>query len=177
MTTSSAEASASIRPSRRDPWSTPDLAEIARIGEGFLACTFPGADYHHREHLISTVYVLRTYPSVDWFTELPNRIRRFNEANGGKNTDTAGYHHTITMFYIELIERFLAPRRHLDLPQACKELLSSRLASSNLMFAYYSRERLFSRDARSGWIAPDLRPVDMAVLVNSAEREQLQNAR
>jgi hypothetical protein len=88
-------------------------------GERFLACTFPGANFHHREHLVTTVYLLWTFPQRDWRGLLPDLIRRYNESQGGVNNDTTGYHETITLFYLDLIGRFLALNRNLDLVQTC----------------------------------------------------------
>lgn len=132
------------------------LAAIGEIGEGLLACTFPADRFHHREHLLATAYLIHRKPELDLRIDLPEIIRRYNVANGGANTDDAGYHHSITMFFLDQVERFLADRSHRPFPDICAELLGSPLADKDFILAFYSRETLFSREARLCWVEPDL---------------------
>jgi hypothetical protein len=141
--------------------------EIISIGEGFLACTFPGANFHHREHLVTTVYLLWTFPQRDWRGHLPALIRRYNESQGGVNSDTAGYHETITMFYIDLVGKVLDLNPHLDLVHSCRQVLNGPASDKDLVLRYYSRELLFSSEARKRWVEPDLVPSQAVGLVKS----------
>lgn len=128
--------------------------EINAIAIGVQACTYPAAAFHHREHCLLTAYLLREHADWNLRFELPKVIRRYNLASGGANTADAGYHHTLTMFYLDAISHFLehAPT---DLTAACRLLLASPIADKDYALALYSRERLYSRAARAGWIAPD----------------------
>lgn len=137
---------------------TIEETEIIHIGEGFLACTFPGANFHHREHLVTTVYLLWTFPQRDWRGLLPHLIRRYNESQGGVNNDTTGYHETITLFYLDLVGKVLALNRNLDLVQTCSQVLNSTASDKDLMLRYYSRDLLFSSEARKRWVEPDVAP-------------------
>jgi hypothetical protein len=47
----------------------------------------------------------------------------------------------------------------MDLPALVREMLT-RLGHRELPFAYYSRERLLSVEARARFVEPDLRPLD-----------------
>jgi len=150
--------------------------EIVSIGEGFLACTFPGADFHHREHLVTTVYLLWTFPHRDWRRDLPDLIRRYNVSQGGQNTDTSGYHHTITIFYIDLVAKTLALEPHLDLVQMCRRILDGPASTKDLMLRYYSRELLYSVEARKNCMMPDKEEIDFEVLLK-ADGQQPQATR
>jgi hypothetical protein len=141
--------------------------EIISIGEGFLACTFPGANFHHREHLVTTVYLLWTFPQRDWRGLLPDLIRRYNESQGGVNSDTMGYHETITMFYLDLVGKALALKPNLDLVQSCSHVLNGPASDKDFMLRYYSRELLFSSEARKRWVEPDVAPFQTAGLATS----------
>ncbi|SJZ33776.1 hypothetical protein SAMN02745126_00476 [Enhydrobacter aerosaccus] len=138
----------------------PDHAEIVEVGEGFLARTFPPSRYHHREHLIMATYLLVRYPERDWRAELPDLIRRYNVASGGVNDDTRGYHHTMTMAFLTLVEGVLAGVGHEDVVSACNAVLTSVAAERNVLLRFWSRELLFSRDARLGWVEPDIGAID-----------------
>lgn len=146
----------------------PTRAEVVAIGRGFLDRTFPASHFHHREHLITAVYVLTTFPQVDWRVALPDKIRLYNEAHGGVNSDTAGYHHTITIFHLDLVERLLASTTTEDLQRRTAVVLASCAADAHLMLRFYTRERLFSVDARRGWLDPDLQPIDLDQLLGLA---------
>ena len=49
-----------------------------------------------------------TEPDIDLDAELPGIIRRFNESVGGVNSDTQGYHETITRTYVAGVRLFLS---------------------------------------------------------------------
>ncbi|UWU82509.1 hypothetical protein N2605_23210 [Bradyrhizobium yuanmingense] len=133
-----------------------DAAEVAELSEGFLARTLPGARFSHREHLIVTSYLLATDPARDWRVELPEMIRAYNVAAGGVNDDVRGYHHTITMAFLMIIEGILAEVGRRDIVAACNAVLASPATEKDVLLRFWSREALFSREARHGWIEPDL---------------------
>jgi mannose-6-phosphate isomerase-like protein (cupin superfamily) len=134
------------------------LAEIKEIASGLHDCTFPAARFRHREHCLATAYFLQDQPQTDWRRELPILIRRYNESMGGANTEDAGYHETITQFYIDVIEDFLERCAGESIDAACAALLASPIACKSFALEFYSRERLFSREARRRYLPPDLKP-------------------
>ncbi|HYX45298.1 MAG TPA: hypothetical protein VE820_00520, partial [Sphingomicrobium sp.] len=75
-------------------------AEIEHIGEGLLARSLPRAEWTHEAHLAATTYLLLKRPDVDIDKELPAIIRLYNESVGGVNSDTEGYHETITRIFL-----------------------------------------------------------------------------
>ena len=83
-------------------------AEIERLGEGLLACTAPREEWTHEAHLAATTYLELRRPDIDLDDELPGIIRRFNESVGGVNSDTEGYHETITRSFLHGVRLFLA---------------------------------------------------------------------
>src|SRR3569832_2557567 len=82
-------------------------AEIEHIGEGLLARTLPREDWTHEAHLAATTWFLLKRPDVDIDEELPGIIRRYNESVGGVNSDTEGYHETITRAFLLGVRLFL----------------------------------------------------------------------
>ena len=63
-------------------------ADVAYVGEGFLARTLPHPEWTHEAHLATTTYLLVKHPEIDLDSELPDLIRRYNESMGGVNSDT-----------------------------------------------------------------------------------------
>lgn len=132
-------------------------AEIEHLGEGLLACTATREEWTHEAHIAATAYLLLRRPDVDLDTELPGIIRRFNESVGGVNSDTEGYHETITRSFLHGVRLFLDEA---DLTAMLHELVNRLLLSPmgrrDWPLRFYSRERLFSVDARLSHVPPDL---------------------
>jgi hypothetical protein len=89
--------------------------------------------------------------------DLPALIRRFNESVGGINDATQGYHETITQCFVRGVRRFLARTDEgLPLAEKVNALLQAPEGRRDWPLRFYSRERLFSKEARLGWVEPDL---------------------
>ena len=132
-------------------------AEIVHVGEGLLARTLPRAEWTHEAHLATTTYLLLRRPDIDVDRELPGLIRRYNESVGGVNSDTEGYHETITRVFLHGVRLFLAEADRKELlHELVNELLLSPMGRRDWPLSFYSRERLFSVEARRTFVAPDL---------------------
>jgi hypothetical protein len=130
---------------------------IRALVNGLLDATWPEADWKHREHCVATLGLLLFRPDMDLDRELPGIIQRYNLAHGGQNTDTTGYHHTITLIYLNAIRDFLSSLPTNTSPgDAARALLQSPIAKKDYPLRYYSRERIMSTEARRGWVDPDL---------------------
>jgi len=133
-------------------------AEIEHLGEGLLARTLPRAEWTHEAHLAATAYLLLKRPDVDLGTQLPDIIRRYNESVGGVNSDTEGYHETITRVFLHGVRLFLSEADATEpLHELVNELLLSPMGRRDWPLRFYSRERLLSVEARRDFIEPDLR--------------------
>ena len=132
-------------------------ASVARVGEGLLARDLLREEWTHEAHLAATTYLLLRHPEIDLDAELPDLIRGYNESVGGVNSDTEGYHDTITRVFLHGIRLFLSEA---DLREPLHELVNGLLLSPmgrrDWPLRFYSRERLFSVDARRGFLRPDL---------------------
>ena len=103
-----------------------DDAAIVRIGEGLLARTLPRPDWTHEAHLATTTYLLTRRPDIDIDKQLPGLIRRYNESVGGVNSDSEGYHETITRLFLHGVRLFLAEA---DTSKPLHELVNELLLS------------------------------------------------
>jgi hypothetical protein len=131
-------------------------AEVRRLGEGLIACTLARAEWTHEAHLGATLYLVVERPDLDLDVQLPGIIRRFNESVGGRNTDSEGYHHTITLTYLAAIRGHAAETDGQGLCARVNALLLSDRGRRDWPLRFYSPERLFSVEARLGYVAPDL---------------------
>lgn len=139
-----------------------DDAAVRRIGEGLLDRTLPRADWTHEAHLAACFWLLTERHDIDLPRELPGIIRRYNEAVGGVNDATQGYHETLTQLYILGVRRFAAGDAAGNGPLFARvnALLRGPVGRRDWPLRFYSRERLFSVEARLGWVEPDLAGFD-----------------
>ncbi|HEY2659299.1 MAG TPA: hypothetical protein VGI79_06220 [Caulobacteraceae bacterium] len=132
-------------------------AEIAEIGEGLIDRSLPAPKWTHAAHFAATTWILRRRPDLDAARDLPGLISAYNEARGGHNTDTEGYHETITQASIRATRAFLAGLPgEAPLHEAVNAMLDTALGSPDWILAYWTRDVLFSTTARRGWVAPDV---------------------
>jgi len=132
-------------------------ADVVRVGEGLLAADLPRAEWTHEAHLGATAYLLLRHPEVDLDAELPGLIRRCNESVGGVNSDSEGYHETITRVFLHGIRVFLGEADLREpLHDIVNELLLSPMGAREWPLRFYSPALLFSVEARRSWVPPDL---------------------
>jgi hypothetical protein len=137
----------------------PLLAEDIETFVGqFEACTLPKPRWTHQAHLLVGSWYLSKYPPAEALDIVRRRIRTYNAAVGTANTDHSGYHETLTRLYLNAIAAHVERHRGESLPQTLALLLETSLARSDWPMQFYSRELLFSVQARRGWVEPDLRP-------------------
>lgn len=133
-------------------------ADVARVGEGLIARTLPRSEWTHEAHLAATAYLLLERPEIEIDKELPGLIRRYNESVGGVNSDSEGYHETITRVFLHGVRLFLSEASRTEpLHDVVNELLLSPMGRRDWPLLFYSPERLFSVDARRRFVEPDLR--------------------
>jgi len=137
--------------------------EIAGLATRLLDHSLPRAEWTHAAHLAATLRLVRLRnPGLE--QDLPDIIRTYNVAAGGVNDDTSGYHETLTQAYLAAIRAFVAglPEGLAD-SEAVAGLLSSPMGDRAWPLSFWSRERLFSVEARKTWVEPDLAPLDAPV--------------
>lgn len=137
-----------------------DDAAVRRVGEGLLARTLPKAEWTHEAHLAACLWLIRERADFVPERDMPETIRTYNVAAGGENTDSAGYHETLTQLYIRGVRAFAGTLPDgIGLVDAVNALLESEIGARSWPLCFYSKERLFSVEARRDWIEPDLAPL------------------
>jgi len=136
-------------------------AALASFAEEFLSCRLPAAAWTHAAHIMVAAWYLVTLPEEEALERMRTGIPRFNLAHGGANTADAGYHETLTRFWVFKIAAFLH-RRAVDEPALEKVRAAvEHFAGRRDWFAdHYSFDVVKSRQARAEWMKPDLRPID-----------------
>jgi len=137
------------------PW--PSDSELHDLVTRFQDATLAASEWTHSAHLVTGLWHVRTFDEADALNRMREGILRLNATHGTPNTDTRGYHETITRAYLVLLDQFARAKPELTLGSLAQALLASDLATRDALFSYYSREVLMSVAARRGWVEPDLR--------------------
>ncbi len=136
-----------------------DDAAIARIASGLLDRTLPKAQWTHAAHFAAALWLLRWQRNFHAPRDMPDIIRRYNVATGGVNSDSEGYHETITQASLRAAAAALAAAPGQPLATVLADLLASPYGRSDWLLAHWSRDQLFSTAARREWLAPDIAPL------------------
>lgn len=113
------------------------------------------AQFDHVAHVrVAWVYLREAASAEDALPRMREAIRRFAAAAGASQK----YHETITVLWMRLLEDVRAQGASGELADVL--IAFPVLADKELPLRYYSRERLFSDEARAGWVEPD-RPLRM----------------
>lgn len=143
--------------------------DIERVALSLVERTLPYAEWTHAAHFAAALWFIRHPDELARCGGIDAVIRRYNEAVGVPNSDTRGYHATITFASLRGAASFLTPCRSLASSHA--GLMASPLGQSRWLLAYWSEELLMSVRARRAWVEPDLAPLPYPPLVLSASRE------
>ena len=135
-------------------------AQVADLTARLLDHSLPKEQWTHAAHLSATLRLVRTR-NEGLERDMPGIIRSYNAAVGGVNDDTSGYHETITQAYLAGIRAFAAGLAAATSDaQAAAALLATPMGDKAWPLTHWSRGRLFSVEARRGWVDPDLKPLD-----------------
>jgi len=137
----------------------PTTQAIKAFIDEFEACSLPKSRWTHHAHLVVGLWYLSRHTRDDALTIVRSRIRAYNEAVGTANTDTSGYHETVTRAYVRLLSAFLRTHDGLGVADCVQGLLVSPLAEKAALLRYYTKETLTSVSARKAWVEPDVEPL------------------
>jgi hypothetical protein len=126
------------------------------VGE-FTSWTLPKEKWTHEAHLIVAIWYCKTYDLPKALDLLRYQIKTYNISVGTPNSETQGYHETLTRFWLLIAANFVKLNETKTFEETAVAFVNSDWASRNLAFDYYSKETLFSFEARKDWVEPDLK--------------------
>ena len=125
---------------------TPDVT-IARV----VTCSLPKAEWTHEAHLRAAIALVRRAGEARALRLLGRLIPRLNRSHGTANTDTSGYHATLTAYYTHAVAMGVL----------------AGLSDEAIPLRHWRRETLFSVSARRGLVTPDLSPLPGAFVATA----------
>ena len=138
-------------------------AEFAAFIDSFEKCTLPKSMWTHGAHILVALWYLFHFPLSDAAVRIREGIKKYNSATGVANTETSGYHETITIFWIAVVSEFIAAHRASALSDLLARALESFGGRTPLFKDYYSFDLMLSTEARLSFVPPDVKPLPIDV--------------
>lgn len=136
-------------------------AELDEFLRGFEEGTYPVKQWTHAAHLAMAGGYLTRMSADEALPFLRERIAAYNVAQGGVNTDSSGYHESLTVFWIKLVAAHLAgldaAMSRVDKVRSVVETFAPR---RDIFREYWSFDVVKSVEARRSWVPPDLRSLE-----------------
>jgi len=129
-------------------------AEIHQVVHDFETCQTGKDDFHHEQHLVVAAYYLQSLTVEAATDKMRDALFRFLDHH---QVDKRKYNETLTVFWLEMVALELS---RLPVGATLAEKCNSVVATLNdpkLTSQFYSQELLSSDEARSKFVAPDLR--------------------
>lgn len=132
--------------------------EIRQLVSEFENRTLNKNLWTHEAHLVIALWYALHYDMEGGLKRLRKNISEYNTAVGTANTETSGYHETITKFWLRSVKTFVGNNKGADntIEFLCSKLLKSEIAAKNYLLNFYTPKLLFSSKARANWVEPDL---------------------
>lgn len=135
-------------------------SDIEALALAMVACTLPKAEWTHEGHFAAALWLLRHRPDLATPDAMRGLIMRYNDATNTPNTDTGGYHHSITIASLRAAAHQLAEQAaDVPLHVVLAALMAAPQGRSDWLLAHWTRDTLFSAAARRDWVPPDRAPL------------------
>ncbi|KAB2808666.1 hypothetical protein [Phaeocystidibacter luteus] len=131
--------------------------EIDSLIQRFERQELPKPEWTHEAHLVVAIWYNYQLDKKSAMDRVRDLITRHNTSVGTPNTDSEGYHETITQFWMNAADGFIAERKSRSVYDLCSEFIQSDFASSSTPLQFYSEAVLFSVEARHNWVEPNRR--------------------
>ncbi len=118
-----------------------------QIAAGLLDASLPQAEWTHRGHLTAAYVLISAHGPSATLALCRERIPLLNDAHGVANSDTGGYHETLTIFFVASVAD--AIQRDLTIDETIAEL------DRNAALEWWTEPVLMSVEARRAFVAPD----------------------
>ena len=130
-------------------------SEILDVIESFENGTISRENWGHAEHLIVANHYLSENDFDAAYTKMRDGIFNLLRAFKIDLSKEMPYHETLTVFWLKTIDDFRITKNGCSLVELCDVMIET--FDKNYPLKFYSRERLFSDEARKNFIKGDLK--------------------
>ena len=133
--------------------------DVLSLVRSFEDATVSRDDWKHAEHLVVALYYVSHYDIVTAALKMRGGILNLLEKGFGLDlAKEMPYHETITIFWIRTIAKYNATKNGASVAEKIEEMV--RRFDKDYPLKFYSRELLFSDEARALFTEPDRKLFD-----------------
>ena len=133
--------------------------EIDVFLAAFEGGSLPKTEWTHAAHLLTGACYVHTLGREAALARMRECVRHHNESVGTKNTQDSGYHETITVMWIRLLDglkRASEPMKRAEFAALAVDRFVSR---RDIFREYYDFDLVGSTEARMRWVEPTFKPL------------------
>ncbi len=123
--------------------------------------TLPEEKWHHAEHIRIAYLYLRQHSFPDAVDQMRSGLKALNAAQKVAESLDRGYHETLTVAWLRLVQVILAEYGPAETADAFLEL-HPELSQRKSLRLFYSRDRIMSWQAKAEFLEPDLAPLPVS---------------
>ena len=132
--------------------------EVGFIVKEFNNKTLSKSHWNHEAHIIIALWHNAIYDFDTALDFVKSKIKAYNEIVGTPNTDDSGFHETLTIFWMIFTKNYLLKNSDEELHTTINHFLQAH-ADKAIPLDYYSKDILFSTEARRIWINGNLKKI------------------
>ena len=129
--------------------------KIIAVVKSFEDGTISREDWRHAEHLTVALYYLSHHDFETALVKMRGGIFNLLKSFGVDLSKEMPYHETMTVFWMRTADDFRKSKNGASFVEICNELIDK--FDKNYPLRFYSREFLFSDEARAKFVEGDLR--------------------
>jgi len=139
-----------------------DEDEIKKLVAAFEDASIARDVWKHAEHLVVALYYANKYDLETAIAKMKDGL--FNLLTVGFKVDLLKempYHETLTVFWMRAVDEFARSTNGMSLHEKANSLIET--FDKDYPLRFYSREFLFSDEARARFVEPDIVPVRQSI--------------
>ena len=128
--------------------------DILRVVRGFENGTIARKDWRHAEHLTVALYYVSHHDLETALLKMRDGIFNLLQSFSVDLNIEMPYHETLTVFWLRTVSKYKNSRNGASFVAVCNELVEK--FDKDYPLRFYSRELLFSDEARKNFVEADL---------------------
>jgi hypothetical protein len=122
----------------------------------FEAGSLPKGRWTHGAHILTGACYVHALGEAGAIARMRERVAAYNVAVGGQNTDTGGYHETVTVFWIKILSGYCGEHSELGRAEFAARAVEHFVGQRDIWRRYYDYDVVGSVEARKRWVPPTL---------------------
>jgi hypothetical protein len=135
------------------------ISLIEKLALKFSNKSLPKDEWTHQAHLQVAFWFNWNHQFDEALRIVRELIISYNESVGTVNSNTSGYHETLTVFWMIITRNFLTENKYTSVDKAYEDFQLSSYHLKDLPYQYYSHIVLFNEQARKEWEDGDIKRV------------------